>query len=837
MDCKKGKNIGKLSLQMRLLKRDKVDDKPMRKVSSEATTTRVHQEDTISSEPFPHPISLFLNNIANSKSQQTQVHSSTRPEPDDQVDHPRNNEAPQKLEPVEPPPVWIDVGVNSISSLRIKQRDGNSTANRLELKLECSEPLLSLSDLVQSTSDDNTTSSSQVENIKSVEMMNDSCGNVVSITKQLSWQAGLKTMNGNEVVITLQIRYCGNTTKELMGIVSIPFVCIRNVETRHLLPRFDAHDWFDITDPITGASVGKIYLWLATGTLRQIRFLEKATACALTIQRYWRKTKNRTRFKPPSPEQIKSQLDSKVSFEPKQMQILHTQTVFEQNDGDERHIGNQSPSEDSENDIAASSPDSLFEEWSQQSYLKADTHEKDAVNETDVSVQGNDVAIAPNTGSTVKDMKEAMSSLNTEAIAAAEPALDAAESHKSSSLNNQKETTAREMIDEPNTRLREPIDPPEENVLTTKPCNETKRKLEHNASDSSKRQRVSDDAATCETDSSHVPLPSFQAVATQTVDHESSDDDEGVAVDTQTLNHESSEDEDDVMSYRSLQSVMKSLAGVEARLKDKSPPHSHPPASVQLGSQKEKSQHAASDDGSSKLSPHSTEQAKSSSLSLETPQKDSQHIETREKGTSPLFVTSLYKDAATSPCMEAEEIMETVAEGDGDVKDDTGEVEPRETVRTTEPVDPSRSASSSEPKTGQDKENEVEASKHDNDDMKVQLDWSLRKLSGNHHASTTQEGMFKTMMRTSSSGRRERYGNLFATQSCPPRGTMGPSILFDGKKVVDGSRSYSQYLTGGRRIPTKPSSPIRGATSVKFTTNSVERLERILSSGKKPKNE
>jgi hypothetical protein len=603
------------------------------------------------------------------------------------------------------------------------------------------------------------------------------------------------------------------------------------------------HDWFDITDPITGASVGKIQLWLATGTLRQINFLQKATACALTIQRYWRKTKNRTRFKPPSPEQTKSQplLDSKVSFEPKQMQI-QSQTVFEQKDVDERHMGNQSPSEDSEDDIAASSPDSLFEEWSQQSYLKADTNETQFVNEKDV-IQGNDVAIAPNTGSPAEDMKEGMSSLNTEAFVAAESALDAAESHESSSSSNQQNSTMSEMIDEPNTRLREPIDPPEENMLLTKSRNdESKRKLEHSASDS-KRQRVADDAATCETDSSHVRLPSFQAVATQTVDHESSDDDEYVAVATQTLNHESSEDDEDVMSYRSLQSVMKSLAGVEARLKDKSPPHSDPPASVQLESQKEKSQHAASesqhaasDDSSSKLTltPHTTEPLKSPSPPLETPQNDSLRI---EKGTSPLFVTSHYKDAATSPFTETKEIIESVAEGDGDVKDDTREVEPRETVRTTEPVDPSLSASSSEPKTGQDKENEVEASKHDNDDMKVQLDWSLRKLSGNYNASTTQEGMFTTMMRTSSSGRRERYGNLFATQSCPPRGTMRPSILFEGQKVADGSRSYSQYLSGGRRIPTKPSSPIRGATSVNFTTNSVERLERILSSGKKPKNE
>jgi hypothetical protein len=233
MDCKKEKNIGKLSLHMRLLKRDKVDDGSILKVSNGVDTTRVQQEDTSSSEPFPHPISLFLNNIAYSKSQQTQVHSSTRP---DQVEHPRNNEAPQKLEPVEPPPVWIDVGVNSISNLRIKQSEGNSTTNRLELKLECSEQLLSLSDLVQSTSGDDKASPSYVENTKSVEMMNDFCGNAVSTTKQLSWKVGLKTTDGGGIVITLQIRYCCNATKELVGIVSIPFVCTRRVETSNVLP-------------------------------------------------------------------------------------------------------------------------------------------------------------------------------------------------------------------------------------------------------------------------------------------------------------------------------------------------------------------------------------------------------------------------------------------------------------------------------------------------------------------------------------------------------------------------------------------------------------------------
>jgi hypothetical protein len=177
-------------------------------------------------------------------------------------------------------------------------------------------------------------------------------------------------------------------------------------------------------------------------------------------------------------------------------------------------------------------------------------------------------------------------------------------------------------------------------------------------------------------------------------------------------------------------------------------------------------------------------------------------VKTCEKGTSPLFIVSRYKDAATSPC-EEEGSKEAEEEGVGGAKD-ARETDSKQTIGA-EPIDLSCAATSKLNKNLADevqgKETE-DATIYVDNGTKFQMDWNSIRLTSNH--STTQ-GFFPTVR--TSSDRRERYGNLFNKQSCPHGSTFrlgGIPSPTDFRRIEVSradSNNYKRYLPGRSKPP------------------------------------
>ena len=778
------------------------------RTSSQGNTTETittcnppRSKDATAVETFPHPISLFLSNVATAANA-TQLRSSSATQPEVRAERLPDTVVPPKLEPMQPPPIWIDVGVYCISNLRIVSVFGNSTTNiksshSLELNLKCSEPLLSLCDLVQSSAFSSTSNYSS-DSVKTVEMTHE-CRDLVSMTTQLSWQAGLKSLNG-DIEITLQLRCCCNDSKVIVGQVSIPYEWKQRVEssqTLGLLPRFDVNGWFDILD--SSSVVGKIQLSLASGTLKQIRSLPKAHTCAAAIQRHWRLTRNNKRCIASVGEGDEAPQPHAELFECTRISL----GKYDDNeDEDTIYSHPPPPPPDNSDNIAAkrtihaeSSPDSLFEEWSQQSFLTIDASEKEVFNVNaaraeDINDVGPAVAVdtslveATNSGEGIhayttmgESGAEGNAKFNPNSSASDPVELQQQQEPSSRSSLNRLDTHHNSLpnMDDLHSQRRQPIDPPEENDLPTKVQTEMKRKMDQSCSPpDAKRHRVTNDSVPCETNRLPSP-PNLQAD-----------------------NNDMSIDDDDDMTYRSLQSVMQSLAGVEARLKD--------PTSI-IGCSHEESIPAdvALDlEDTSDLTPsHATGSSVNMTTPLETRNNtEAATVETCEKGTSPLFVTSRYKDAATATSPRTEEAsieMQDEAEDDGGVKEDTRENESEEERAGT----------------------------------------LNNKLTRNH----STQGLFATF--STASDRRERYGSLFNSQSSYPRGTMRLSSLLSptggAAPRIEGSRvdsrssnSYNRYLSG-RRQP--PDGGVASSSVPSFNSTSANRIEKIFSGNNNKKKE
>ena len=751
----------------------------------------------------PHPISLFLSNVATAANA-TQVRSSSTALAGARVERIPSTVVPPKLEPMQPPPIWIDIGV---TNLRFSVIGIGSPPSSIELNLICNEPLISLCDLVQSSAfGDHETSKYSSENVKTVEMPNE-CKEFVSLPAQLSWQAGLKTLNGS-TEITLQLRYHCNDEKVIAGHVSIPFQMqmLKSSDTLGLLPRFEANGWFDILDPnnCSSPSVGKIQLSLASGTLKQIRSLPKAHKCAAAIQRYWRKVRSirccttvvgKRNEEPQSDENSLQNGGNSNS-----LQNEDEEDDGDDDDDDDTVNSDPPPPPDNSDDNSAkqiqaeSSPDSLFEEWSQQSFLYVGANENEVLNANSVRAAENDVGLTVALDTSLVEstnvdtgirMCEVMGEIGTErnAMFSTSPTMDNAapdaaalqdpfhsshdqlDSHHNS-LPNEDESTS---------RRRQPIDPPEEYDAPSK----MKRKMDQTTSFSvpdAKRHRITNNSNS----------PTERGVSSPPNLHAG-------AIDMSPI-EEDGPDED----CRSLQSVMKSLADVEERLCQND-------VSISVDA-------AVAVDERSDLTSHTTGSGKSPQLQSPLGKGCSTNtktavVETCEKGTSPLCVPSQCKDASTSPCEERGRFeMQDIEEEDVGSKD----------VRDNE----------IEEKVGTPK----------NDDRStLQLDWSLNKMTRTRNNST--QDLFPTL---STSDRRERYGSLFNSQSLrlshsslllSPTTTNGAPHL-EGTRVD--SSGYRRYLSWRRNSNYEGVSS--SAPSFNLTFANSDRIEQIFSGDKEKKN-
>jgi hypothetical protein len=742
-------------------------------------------------ETFPHPISLFLSNVATataSNANATQLRSSFSTQHSARV-----TVAKSKFEPVQPPPIWIDVGVYCISNLRIVSVIGRSTTfnkarHSLELNLTCDKPLLSMCDLVQSSALlDRDASNFLSDCVKRVETKNER-SDLVSIATQLSWQVGIKSLNvAGGVEITLQLRSCCDDVKEIVGQVSIP-LCQQRVESSYslgFLPKFDACGWFDILDT-NSHPIGKIQLSLASGTLKQIRSLPKAHTCAAAIQRYWRGTRSIERCIATVGEGNEAPTPDEESFERKPTSLEKID-----DDGDDEDTFHSYPPPPPDNSDSHtnedSSPDSLFEEWSQQSFLRADANEKDV---NAARAAENDVGLAVDT-SLVK------STYTDKDIHAYTPVKGGAERNATFNLNSTSsasEVFVAELLEpsrSPN--RRQPIDPPEGSALPTKAQIEMKRKMDQShlsAVPEAKRHRVTNDSAPSETN-----RPSESQTSSSPNLHAGPSD--------KFADEEDSSDSDDVKTYRSLRSIMKSLAGVEARLKGDDSCIAPPTSALGCRSEEAVSANLVSDDRSdgSVKTLQVQSPSKTRSITETTNCKTREKGKPCEKGTSQLLV-----DAATSPCAE---------DGSFEVQEEKEEIG-----------------------TNCARENESEESGgtfKNVDRSTLQLDWSLNKLTCNH----STQCLFPTL--STSSDRRDRYSSLFNVQPSCTRGTLKRGSLLSpagGAPRIEETRvdssGYKRYLSRGRMPPDGgfSSSP----PAFNFTSANSDRIEQIFSGNKKKKN-
>jgi len=781
---------------------------PRTSIKGNETITACEQpnETAVASETFPHPISLFLSNVAtaaNANATATQVRSSSMTQPEATVERLPSAPVPPKLEPMQPPPIWIDVGVYCISNLRLAVVGSSPCC--LELNLMCNEPLLSLCDLVQSSAfrgDEPSNYSS--ENVKTV-VMRDECRELASFATHLSWQAGLKTLNC-DIEIKLQIRYFCEDEQVIIGNVSIPLECkqlLESSDTLGLLPRFEANGWFDILDPSSRsrASIGRIQLSLASGTLKQIRSLPKAHNAAASIQRVWRKKRSNKRCTTSVGKEDEAPQPDEEELSERIRKSLG-QNDDEDVDGDTVNSHPPPPPDDSD-DISAkqthaeSSPDSLFEEWSQQSFLHVDANEKEELTVNAARAAENDVGLTVDTSlvesvNADKDVRvytimdevggKRNDTFNPTMSNSASNAAELQDLLCSSHVQlDPQHHSSRPNKDAPNSQRRKPIDPPEGYDLP-----KMKRKMDQSLSSSSsfpdaKRHRTNAEDSPSESQVASPPNLYAGAKYMSYVDEEDSFDED----------------------CRSLQSVMKSLADVEARLKCDNSSNTPPTSVLECHYDASISADVAVDDRSE------TGSVKTSQIQTppETGSTKTAIVETCEKGTSPLCVTSRYKDASTSPCEEEgrTEVQDEEEKEDGGNKDDLD--------------------NGSEERVGTLK----------NDDRStLQLDWSLNKTR-DHSA----QGLFPTL--STSSDRRERYGSLFSSQSSYPHGALRLGSLLSptgGAPRIEGTRvdssSYKRYLSG-RRKPPDAGVPSCEPYLHSSYANSDSRIEQIFSGNKKKK--
>ncbi len=771
------------------------------------------EEDT-----FPHPISLFLSNVAIAANAM-QLHSSSisTAQAEARVKRIPSTAVPPKLEPMQPPPIWIDIGV---SNLRISAIGIGSPPSSIELSLKCNEPLISLCDLVQSSAFGGHESSSKYssKNVKIVEMPNE-CKELVSLPTQLSWQAGLKTLN-DDIEVTLQLRYYSNGEK-MIAHVSIPFQeqILKSSDTLGLLPRFQANGWYDILDPNNSVPVGRIQLSLASGTLKQIRSLPKAHKCAAAIQRYWRKTRSirsccaavvGKRSKEPQSdedEELSERLRTQNSLQNKGGNGLQK----EEGD-DDSHLPPPPPPPDNSDDVsskqiqmqAESSPDSLLFEWTQQSFLHIGANEHAIRNENSARATENDVGqtvdtLIVKTTNVDTGVREVMDEKGTERNVTFNtgPTMDNdvasdAEELQDPFPSSQDQSDSHE--DDSTSRRRQPIDPPEEYDAPT-----MKRKIDQTTSFSvpdAKRHRHSNNSQ------SERDVSSLSNLEAGAID--------------MSLYEEDSSGED----YRSLQSVMKSLADVEERLKLNNSLKTS--STSALGCQNDAPisvDASVAVDDRSNLTPLTTGSEKSSQLQSSPLEKEcstnteTAAVETCEKGTSPLCIPSQCKDASTSPYEERGRFEKQGRDGE---EEDEGDVVNKEV---------------------QDKETKECVFTPKNDDKStLQLDWSLKKMTHNH----SNQGLFPTF---TTSDRRERYGSLFNSHGAlrlSSRSLLSPTTSsgaprLEGTRVDSSASGYRRYLSG-RGNPRYEGVSSR-ASSFNFTSANSDRIEQIFSGSKKKKDD
>lgn len=382
--------IGKLSMNLGLYPsipssattESRASSMAMANERERVVVTAPHNAPSVS---IPHPISVFLSCFARAQIDDCVVGSvvdSSSPRQVREIDSAEcgkedylslkdacnQNAVPNS---VTKPPNWLWVGVESMSiSLldSIKEKKGC-----VKLCLSCTNQLFIQHGNVPPC----------ISDCCSVHKLGQEPFNLRSYAgrapKSLcSWQVPLETETIDERFVILQLLHCHNAADDdfstieqcLVGLSKIPFRMnppnTSQLQLCNWLPDLVAQGPFDILDPVANSLVGKLEVVIASGTLRQISGFSSTYQSILSIQRWWVKrfrALRRTKIEG-STHNINLVLDT-VPESPEKEIPQDSQNCSEEFDTIQVEFIAQHDSGRMKETV--SSPDSLFEEWSQQS--------------------------------------------------------------------------------------------------------------------------------------------------------------------------------------------------------------------------------------------------------------------------------------------------------------------------------------------------------------------------------------------------------------------------------------------------------------------------------------
>ena len=308
------------------------------------------QSPSATSSTTPHPISVFLSNYARGT---IDDNVATNKMPSTVANGQASSQEAHKkaslgLKPVKAPPVWLDVRVERLSKSLALDTNAN-----IKLGISCNEPILSSSEPINS------------QKTVDVSQTNDIC----------SWQIALDSAERKQdcaTIVTLHIYRVDESgdasSKEntLFGLVKIPFIV--TMPKQSWLPAIVSNSWLDILDPTSHTTKGKIQVLIVTGMLCQVRGFSSVCKSTLIIQKWWKKLKSESKEVAKSKVVPESLNISEIKTTPADTPLSKGDQGYDKEEViDTIHEGFNVAQHKRRQKHDNDSPDSLFEEWSQQS--------------------------------------------------------------------------------------------------------------------------------------------------------------------------------------------------------------------------------------------------------------------------------------------------------------------------------------------------------------------------------------------------------------------------------------------------------------------------------------
>eukprot|EP01082_Thalassiosira_pseudonana_P002667 g2468.t1 g2468 contig12:190574-193396(-) len=375
-------SVGSLSLQLSLIPAKNETDNLQK--STSIPTTNTGTQTAGQPVPSPHPVGVFLSNFtsaaARSKgrndAERSSVDACTAAVRPKSVDGglTQGSTKTASLKPVSSPPLWMSIELRGISVFKLSGTD----AKCIFLQLSCTEPLCSIDNLIQRQANEANVMQSLVKTIVLPSQHSD-------CSWQVAFQSGLDRSKSASIIIQVAEDSC-NMKKSLLGTIQFPLE-FKPRQAMYGLPGVATDSWFDIIHPDYDSPVGKAFVSVALGTLRQVRCFSDMIKRVIQLQRWWRRAKLSHKatsisidVKEPSKQPPDDADKNTITDEPSldldikpvgDDDLNLDDTVQVGLIGMNARVAAGTSLKSKYNNNLGSSPDSLYEEWSQQSTLSS----------------------------------------------------------------------------------------------------------------------------------------------------------------------------------------------------------------------------------------------------------------------------------------------------------------------------------------------------------------------------------------------------------------------------------------------------------------------------------